>query len=120
MRSADGDPEADRREEAGRVVTGQAKDSRPLTVRVTDELRERIEAGDYAPGDKLPTEAALSARFGVNRHTVRHALGALADEGVVYARRGFRGCRATSRRRGRSRLHCCVVAWRITPARPPG
>jgi len=44
--------------------------------------------GEYAPGDKLPTEAALAARFGVNRHTVRRALGAMAESGLVHARRG--------------------------------
>lgn len=51
-------------------------------------LTAEISAGHYRPGDKLPTEAALSARFGVNRHTVRHALAALADAGAVHARRG--------------------------------
>lgn len=44
--------------------------------------------GHYRPGDKLPTEAQLSDRFGVNRHTVRHALSALAEEGLVRSRRG--------------------------------
>ncbi|MBS0124901.1 phosphonate metabolism transcriptional regulator PhnF [Aestuariicoccus sp. KMU-90] len=44
--------------------------------------------GRYAPGDKLPTEAALAARFGVNRHTVRHGLSHLAEEGLVRTRRG--------------------------------
>lgn len=42
----------------------------------------------YKPGDKLPTEAVLSERFGVNRHTVRHALSALVEEGLVHTRRG--------------------------------
>jgi len=40
------------------------------------------------PGDKLPTEAALAERFGVNRHTVRHGLSALVEEGLVNTRRG--------------------------------
>lgn len=40
------------------------------------------------PGDKLPTEAALAERFGVNRHTVRHGLSALIDEGLIRTRRG--------------------------------
>lgn len=87
-RAAEGDPEADRREEAGRVVTGQAKDSRPLTVRVTEELRERIEAGDYAPGDKLPTEPVLVERFGYSRTVIREAIAALRADGLVESRQG--------------------------------
>lgn len=51
-------------------------------------LRAEIETGHYRPGDRLPTEAQLSARFGVNRHTVRHALADLAEAGLVNARRG--------------------------------
>ena len=44
--------------------------------------------GRYRPGDKLPTEAALAERFGVNRHTVRHGLSALVEEGLLRTRRG--------------------------------
>lgn len=51
-------------------------------------LRGDIAEGLYRPGDKLPTEAVLAQRFGVNRHTVRHALAALAEESLVHARRG--------------------------------
>lgn len=51
-------------------------------------LTAEVGAGHYRPGDRLPTEAALAARFGVNRHTVRHALAALADRGLVHSRRG--------------------------------
>ena len=55
---------------------------------IADTVLAEIADGLYRPGDRLPTEAALAARFGVNRHTVRHALGALADGGIVHARRG--------------------------------
>ncbi len=51
-------------------------------------MKTELAQGQYAPGDKLPTEARLAARFGVNRHTVRHALAALAEEGLVHSRRG--------------------------------
>ena len=51
-------------------------------------LKGDIAEGRYGMGDKLPTEAQLSARYGVNRHTVRRALTQLADEGLVHARRG--------------------------------
>ncbi|OAN77082.1 phosphonate metabolism transcriptional regulator PhnF [Sulfitobacter sp. EhC04] len=60
----------------------------PIWRSIATTLRGEISAGQYAPGDKLPTEAVLAARFGVNRHTVRHALAALAEDGVVFARRG--------------------------------
>jgi GntR family phosphonate transport system transcriptional regulator len=55
---------------------------------ISTALTNDIAEGRYAPGDKLPTEAALSARFGVNRHTVRRALAAMAEDGLVHARRG--------------------------------
>src|SRR3989338_11219966 len=63
----------------------------PLWRSIADTLAAEIAQGRYASGDKLPTEAALSQRFGVNRHTVRHALAALAEAGTVHARRGAGG-----------------------------
>ncbi len=63
-------------------------DKAPIWVSIAQSLRADIVAGRYGPGDKLPTEAALAGRFGVNRHTVRRALGDLADAGVIYTRRG--------------------------------
>jgi GntR family phosphonate transport system transcriptional regulator len=60
----------------------------PLWRTIHDSLRGDIAAGRYRPGDKLPTEAALAARFAVNRHTVRRALGALAEAGTIHTRRG--------------------------------
>ncbi|WP_425091035.1 phosphonate metabolism transcriptional regulator PhnF [Tropicimonas sp. S265A] len=60
----------------------------PIWQAIATALRGDISEGRYTTGAKLPTEAALATRFGVNRHTVRHALSALADEGLVRARRG--------------------------------
>ncbi|MDP5219006.1 phosphonate metabolism transcriptional regulator PhnF [Ruegeria sp. 2205SS24-7] len=60
----------------------------PIWRAIADALRSDLSEGRYAPGDKLPTEAALAERFGVNRHTVRHGLSALIDEGLVRTRRG--------------------------------
>jgi GntR family phosphonate transport system transcriptional regulator len=59
-----------------------------LFTTIAETLKAEIAGGLYPPGAKLPTEAALSARFGVNRHTVRHALQALAEAGTVHSRRG--------------------------------
>lgn len=60
----------------------------PIWKSIVDALTGEIAEGHYRPGDKLPTEAQLAARFGVNRHTVRHALGAMVEMGLVHSRRG--------------------------------
>lgn len=60
----------------------------PIWKAIATSLRSDIAEGLYVGGDKLPTEAVLATRFGVNRHTVRHALAALADESMVHSRRG--------------------------------
>ena len=51
----------------------------PLWTAIRDTLLKEIAQGHYAPGARLPTEAHLSERFGVNRHTVRRALAQLAE-----------------------------------------
>lgn len=55
---------------------------------IATSLSDEIAQGVYQPGDRLPTEAQLAARFGVNRHTVRHALAHLAEGGLTHSRRG--------------------------------
>jgi GntR family phosphonate transport system transcriptional regulator len=60
----------------------------PLWASIASTLRAEISAGQYRPGDRLPTEAAFARRFGVNRHTVRHALSTLVEDGTINTRRG--------------------------------
>lgn len=59
-----------------------------LWRRIADEFERAIAAGVYRSGDRLPAETEMAEKFGVNRHTVRRALAALADRGVVRAERG--------------------------------
>lgn len=96
----------------------------PLWSAIATTLTAEIGAGHYRPGSKLPTEAALSARFGVNRHTVRHALAALADRDLVHSRRGagvFVAQRPTDYPLGRRvRFHQNVLAAGRTPSRRIG
>lgn len=47
-----------------------------------------IEGGAWSVGDRLPTEIELAARFGVNRHTLRRAMTALEERGVVRVEQG--------------------------------
>ncbi|MFI1204398.1 GntR family transcriptional regulator [Streptomyces sp. NPDC020883] len=57
--------------------------------RIADELRAAIRAGRPAPGERLPAETALAERFGRSVPTVREALRALRDEGLVERRHGI-------------------------------
>ena len=59
-----------------------------LWRRVADEIEQSIANGTFQPGGRLPGETSIATRFGVNRHTVRRALGALAERGLVRAERG--------------------------------
>ncbi|TKT74647.1 phosphonate metabolism transcriptional regulator PhnF [Aquamicrobium sp. LC103] len=68
--------------------------------RVADGIRTLAAESD-ADGGLLPSEAALAERFGVNRHTVRRAIAALAAEGLVHTERG----RGTFFRKLPGRLH---------------
>jgi GntR family phosphonate transport system transcriptional regulator len=60
----------------------------PIWKSIAGTLADEIARGHWGVGERLPTEAELSARFGVNRHTVRRSLAALGDEGLVHSRRG--------------------------------
>lgn len=55
---------------------------------IADDLRRRITRGDLAPGDEIPTEAELAARWHTSRGPIRNALGALRNEGLIETTRG--------------------------------
>jgi xylulokinase len=75
--------------------------SRPVHVSIRDDLRSRIDTGEWGPGARLPSEAQLAAWYGVARMTIRQAIGALASEGAVVRRQGL-GTFASARRPTRS------------------
>lgn len=61
----------------------------PLYHQLKELLTERIESGEWAPGDRLPTESEFSTQFGVSRVTVRQALQLLVNQGLVERRQGL-------------------------------
>ncbi|MEP9398702.1 phosphonate metabolism transcriptional regulator PhnF [Mesorhizobium sp. KR2-14] len=69
-----------------------------LWRQVADRIRLGISNGTLGEGGKLPPEITLSQLFGVNRHTVRAAISALVQEGVLRAEQG-RGTFIESRKR---------------------
>jgi GntR family transcriptional regulator len=67
---------------------GSAVAARPLYQQVHDHLLGRIVAGEWPPGDYLPSEQRLAASLGVALGTVRRALDELVQAGVVERRQG--------------------------------
>ena len=82
-----------------------APDTRPATLhaRIRAEVEARILSGDWKPGDRLPTETELMARYGCSRMTVNKAMASLAATGLI----------SRNRRAGtvvaRPRMHAAVL-----------
>jgi len=60
----------------------------PLPDEIARCLSEKINSGTLAPGDRLPTEAALAQSFGVSRNVVREAIARLKYDGLIETRQG--------------------------------
>ncbi len=55
---------------------------------LAEHLRNRIIAGEYPPGTRLPSETAVSEEYGVSRVTARTATKLLESQGLVTVRHG--------------------------------
>lgn len=55
---------------------------------IAAKIRERIEAGEWEPGDKLPRLDDFAAQYDANRDTIGRAIGTLEAEGYVWAVQG--------------------------------
>jgi GntR family transcriptional regulator, phosphonate transport system regulatory protein len=64
------------------------QDGVTLWRQIAGQIQGDIASGTCKPGTRLPTEAELSIRFGVNRHTVRRALEELSRDGLVRVEQG--------------------------------
>jgi integrase len=63
-------------------------DHRPAWQQVATSLTEAIRSGILAPGDELPSITELSVLQGIGTGVIRHALEALAADGLILLRRG--------------------------------
>lgn len=70
----------------GELTTSE--DSGPKYKQIYAQLRRALLTGEYAPGDKLPSENELVEEFGASRPTVSRALGQLEVDGLVERRAG--------------------------------
>lgn len=59
-----------------------------LWRQVADGIERAIADGKFVAGERLPGETEIAGTYRVNRHTVRRALAALAERGLVRAERG--------------------------------
>ncbi|KGD98143.1 MULTISPECIES: phosphonate metabolism transcriptional regulator PhnF [Rhizobium/Agrobacterium group] len=69
-------------------INVQRQNGVALWRQIADRIRASIANGEYDATGMVPPEMVLAAQFGVNRHTVRSALAALAQEGIVRAMQG--------------------------------
>lgn len=59
-----------------------------LYRQLMNSIRAKIQRGEYKVGDKLDSERVMAQQYGISRLTVRKALKALEEEGLVKARQG--------------------------------
>lgn len=60
----------------------------PYYAQVKETLRERIERGEWRPGEQIPGEPELCQLFGVSRTVIRQALTELGFEGLIVRAKG--------------------------------
>jgi GntR family transcriptional regulator len=85
------------------TTAGGFTDARPLQLRVADDIRAKIELGEYAPGRQLPTLDELAGTYMCSLAVVRKALDLLRQQGLVVTEHGkgsFVRERPTARRHG--------------------
>nr|WP_245296755.1 FadR/GntR family transcriptional regulator [Rhizobium bangladeshense] len=59
-----------------------------LVSQLVDKLRTAILAGDFTPGERLPSEVQMTADYNVSRTVVREAIAVLRSDGFVEPRQG--------------------------------
>ena len=72
----------------GETVSGRSGVAR-LSRTVADDLRRRLEDGEWRPSERLPGEHELAAHYGVSRATVRTALRAVDARGLTITLHGL-------------------------------
>ncbi|MBH0776371.1 GntR family transcriptional regulator [Nocardia bovistercoris] len=60
----------------------------PKYLAVHDDIRARIQAGEWAPEEALPAQRELAASYGVTIMTLRRAVQLLENEGLIETRHG--------------------------------
>ncbi|MBU1003514.1 MAG: FadR family transcriptional regulator [Proteobacteria bacterium] len=64
-------------------MTGQTAFTKAVEL-----IRQLVRSGEMVPGGRLPSERQLAEEFGLARSSVREAIRALAEQGILESRRG--------------------------------
>jgi GntR family transcriptional regulator len=83
------------------MTTGPT-DARPLQVRVADDIRAKIETGEYGPGQQLPTFDELADTYLCSLAVIRKAVDLLKQQGLLIT---VQGKGTYVRERARARRH---------------
>ena len=67
----------------------QSDSSTPIYVQLAQWLEDEILSGALPPDERIYSQYQLAELFGINPATAAKALNILADEGLVYKRRGL-------------------------------
>lgn len=70
------------------VVVAAAPAFSPLYQQIKALILQSLQSGEWKPGEAIPSEMDLAARFGVSQGTVRKAIDELATENLVVRRQG--------------------------------
>lgn len=65
------------------------REDQPRWQQVAEIICERIAAGTYRPGSRVPSENDLMQEFGIARMTAHKVMKALRAEGSIYTVRGL-------------------------------
>ena len=77
-----------RRESQGAPAAEARAAFRPLYEQIKILLTQSLVAGEWKPGESIPSEIDLAARYQVSQGTVRKAIDELASEDILVRRQG--------------------------------
>ncbi len=70
------------------MSTSFRKSPLPRYYQLKEIMREKIRAGEWKPGDLIPSERELGEQYGISRMTARQAITELVNEGHLYREQG--------------------------------
>ena len=69
------------------VLVWNIESDRPVYVQLVEQMKRKIIAGEYKPGDRMPSVRELAAEAAVNPNTMQKALAELERIGLMYSQR---------------------------------